>query len=105
MYADEILQLARVKMSDEGMSFSEALRFVSRGHLELLAEHRNEVLKSTTVFEAEEPVKFTGSPAQEELRQLARDEAQSQGITFREALLSVCRARPMLASEYLSEVD
>lgn len=101
----ELLRLARVKMKDGTALFGEALLLVSREHPDLASKYREEVLKSETVFEPPpEKERFTPSPMAAELTRLARDKAQRDGVTFSEALRSVAREMPLLASDYRAEV-
>jgi hypothetical protein len=98
---DEIIRLAKAKTKDRGLTFSKALKLVCQEYPELASEYRHEVSKPQTVFEVPpDNEKFTLSPSAAEVTRLAKEKAACQGVTFSEALLSVCRERPVLASEY-----
>jgi len=101
----ELLNLARGKAEELKISFSEALLKVARERPELAAEVREEVLKSQTVFESPpEKQELAPGPAQAEFLRRVKAKTQEDGVTFSEALRSVARDRPILASDYRKEV-
>ena len=102
---EELVELAKFKMKDDQCSFSEALRRVYRARPALASEARAEVMKSQTVFDPE-PGKeeLTPGPAAAEMTRLAREKVNCTSLSFGEALLSVAREHPLLASGYRREV-
>ena len=103
--AMELIQRAKAKMSEKGISFGEALRLVAQEDPELAAKCRAAVLKSETYFEAPpKKEQLSASPMARELNRLAREKMECAGLTFSEALVSVSRERPGLTSEHRKEV-
>ena len=101
----EVLQLTRLKMKETGISFGEALLLVVKEDPELASEYRAEVLNSQADLGDSNPdrTEFVCPPRQAELRRLAESKVKA-GVTFSEALISVAREQPVLASEYREEV-
>jgi hypothetical protein len=102
----EVLQCTNLKMQETGISFGEAFRLVMKEDPELASEYRAEVLKSQTAFGSPNPEgrEFVRPPRQAEILNLAESKVKADGVTFTEALRSVARERPLLASEYRKEV-
>jgi len=101
----ELIELTRSRAKEKQIPFSEALLFICHERPELASEYRAEILKSPTIFEATpKKEEFTPRSSTRELMRLAKAKSQEDGVSFREAVASIARHRPILASEYRREV-
>jgi hypothetical protein len=101
----EFIRLAKAKAEDEKLSFSEALLAVARENPQLASDSRAEVIKPSTEYLIPTPERQgPQGPATAEFLRRVKAKTQEDGVTFSEALRSVARDRPILASDYRKEV-